>query len=90
MAEWTQARERTRRMRKALQLLTVSGAVRPASLEPRYFAPERTMATSSCDPQLAASRIEKSEASIWSMDLKSVWYGWRKSTQQSERLRPQA
>ena len=42
MADWTQSRERRRRMRVALHLLVVSGVIRLASLEPPYLGTEGT------------------------------------------------
>jgi hypothetical protein len=38
-----EARERRQRMWKALQLLVVSGVIRPANLEIQYFGAEETV-----------------------------------------------
>lgn len=38
-----EARERRQRMWKALQLLVVSGVIRPANLETQYFGAEETV-----------------------------------------------
>jgi hypothetical protein len=45
MSRWTWERERRRRIRNALQLLTVTGAVRPAEVEVYYRGTDRLLGT---------------------------------------------
>lgn len=40
MAQWKLFRERRQRMRRALQLLVVSGVIRPADMDVPYFRAE--------------------------------------------------
>src|SRR5215831_8834976 len=52
MAGWRQTQDRRRRMRKALQLPMVSGAIRPADVEPRHFESDTSTVIPLCEPEL--------------------------------------
>ncbi len=68
MARWQHWWELRQRKKKALQLLMVTGAVRPADVEPRYWGPDRSIARRGTQTALAAR-----PQSIWTTDLAVLW-----------------
>lgn len=78
MTRWKQFRERRLRKKKALQLLTLSGAVRPADVEPRYLGRERIVGGRHRNI-VPAYETEQKTLSIWHKDLFQVWKatGWK-------------
>ena len=62
MARWTLYRERSQRKRKVLLLLTLSGVIRPAGVEQRYFGGVATGAHQN-GPSWAADPIPLAETS---------------------------
>jgi len=73
MTRWRLARQRLQQKRNALQLLTLSGVVRSAGVDPSYF---RIGTSGECagDQQLIAERIPPLDLSVWSMKLKQLWH----------------
>ena len=55
MTQWKRYREARQQKQKALQLLTLSGALRAPQVEPRYYA----FAANMVDPSYAAQRTEQ-------------------------------
>ena len=75
MSRWKRYRERRHQKQIALQLLTLSGAIRPSNVEPRYYGVERTMAGACNESRLQPAVPEiviKSSTSMWSMDVGHV------------------
>lgn len=73
MTRWKQFRERRLRKKKALQLLALSGAVRPADVEPRYLGRERIVGGRHRNIEPAWHDTEQETLSIWHKDLFYVW-----------------
>jgi hypothetical protein len=67
MTSWRCYWVRRQQKRKALSLLSLSGAIRTADIEARYFGAERSVGR----PGSAAGRpLEADITSIWGMDLR--------------------
>jgi hypothetical protein len=81
MSRWTLYRERGQRKWKVLLLLTLSGAIRPADVELRYFG-KRTTDAHQCEPSLAADPKPRAGTSIWSMGLKQLLRAYPKRPDQ--------
>jgi hypothetical protein len=75
MWQWKQHRERRRQTRRALQLLTVSGAVRPVDIVIRYRSTNRLLGTSS--DTSSSSHVEPNRLSVWNTDIKELWNRYR-------------
>lgn len=72
MRRWKLYRQRRRRKQKALQLLTLSGTIRPADVEPRYLGRERSVGGRYAK-EIAAERVQKEKPSIWKTDVRQLW-----------------
>ena len=70
MTTWRCYWARRQQKRKVLGLLSLSGVIRTADIEARYFGAERSVGR----PGNAAGRpLEANPTSIWSMDLRALW-----------------
>jgi hypothetical protein len=66
-------RERRRRRRQALHLLTADGAVRPANVVVCYRGSDRLLKTWSRDTDRLGSEALVHQRSIWHTDLRELW-----------------
>lgn len=73
MSGWQLERERRRRTRHALLLLTINGALRPADVEVRYRGTDRVLGTGSGATDLLVSAAVLHHRSLWTTDLRDVW-----------------
>jgi hypothetical protein len=80
MSRWKLQRESRRRKRIALQLLTATGAVRPADVEIRYRGTDRLLVTWSSDSDLRFSEAVGNRHSIWNTDIRELWKTYRQGS----------
>jgi hypothetical protein len=80
MSRWKLQRESRRRKRIALQLLTVTGAIRPADVEIRYRGTDRLLVTWSSDSDLRSSEAVANRHSIWNTDIRELWKTYRQGS----------
>jgi len=80
MSRWKLRRESRRRTRKALQLLAVTGAVRPAYVDIRYRGTDRLLGTWSSDSDLRVSEAVANRPSIWNTDIRELWKTYRQGS----------
>lgn len=80
MSQWKRQRESRRRKRIALQLLTVTGVIRPADVEIRYQGTDRLFVTWSRDSDLRVSEAVANRHSIWNTDIKELWKRYRQGS----------
>ncbi len=64
LARWRIYRERARHKRKVLQMLALSGVVRPSHIELRYTAPILKVGTSTASPRMKPTAARQQSASI--------------------------
>ena len=72
MTRWKVYQERRRRKKKALQLLTLSGTIRPADVEPRYLGRDRAVGGRYAKA-IVVDNVEKDQPPIWKSDLGQLW-----------------
>ena len=63
LARWRTHRERERQKQKVLQMLALSGVVRPSHVEFRYIVPILKVGTSTASPRLKLTAPRKQSAS---------------------------
>lgn len=65
-------RARRKQVRKALQMLSVSGVVRPSHIEPRYFVhvPQTDALHRQADRRVVLSPAKPMQAPIWQREIK--------------------
>jgi hypothetical protein len=80
MSRWKLQRESRRRKRIALQLLTLTGAVRPADVEIRYRGTDRLLVTWSRDSDPQFSEAVANRHSIWNTDIRELWKTYRQGS----------
>lgn len=80
MSRWNLQRESRRRKRNALQLLAVTGAVRPADVEIRYRGTDRLLVTWSSDSDRRFSEVVPNRHSIWNTDIRELWKTYRQGS----------
>jgi hypothetical protein len=80
MSRWKLQRESRRRKRIALQLLTLTGAVRPADVEIRYRGTDRLLVTWSSDSDPRFSEAVANRHSIWNTDIRELWKTYRQGS----------
>lgn len=73
MSRGTLEPERRRRKRQALQLLIITGAVRPADVEVRYRGTDRLLGRWSREADWVCSEALPNHHSIWTTDLRELW-----------------
>jgi hypothetical protein len=64
LARWRTHRKRARQKRKVLQMLALSGVVRPSHVEFRYTVPILKVGTSTASPRLKPTAARQQSASI--------------------------
>ncbi len=71
--------ERERRQKKieVLQLLIVSGAVRPADVYIRYRGPDILLGAGSSESDLLSSETVPNHRSIWNTYIRELWTTYR-------------
>jgi hypothetical protein len=72
MSRWKLERERRQKKIEALQLLIVSGAVRPADVYIRYRGPDILRGAGSSESDLLSSEAVTNHRSIWNTDLREL------------------
>jgi hypothetical protein len=72
MSRWKLEGEHRRRIRHALQLLTINGALRPADVEVRYRGTERVLGTWTGETNRLVSAAVLHHRSIFHTDLGDV------------------
>jgi hypothetical protein len=80
MSRWKLQRESRRPKRHALQLLTLTGAVRPADVEIRYRGTDRLLVTRSSDSDPRFSEAVADRPSIWNTDIWELWKTYRQGS----------
>jgi len=74
MSRWQLEREHRRRIRHALQLLTINGALRPADVEVHYRGTDRVLGTwTGATNQLVSAGVLH-QRSLWHTDLRELWH----------------
>ncbi len=77
MSRWTMRRELLQQKRNALRLLTLSGAIRPARLEPRYNGGNRTINGPQDHPSVPADYVCRAAIIfLGHRDPKQLWNGY--------------
>jgi hypothetical protein len=67
-------RARRRRTRYSLQLLSISGAVRPADVEVCYRGADRLLGRWSLDTDWLGAEALPNHRSMWTTDLRELWH----------------
>lgn len=80
MSRWKLQRENRRRKRIALQLLTLTGAVRPADVAIRYQGTDRLLVTWSTDSDPRFPEAVANRPSIWNTDIRELWKTYRQGS----------
>lgn len=77
MSRWKLERERQQKTSEVLQLLIVSGAVRPADVYIRYRGPESLIGKGPSERDLLCSETVVNQRSMWSIYLRELWKTYR-------------
>jgi hypothetical protein len=77
MSRWKLERERRLKKIQALQLLIVSGAVRPADVYIRYRGPDLLLGAGPSDRDLLCSEAVANHRSIWNIYIRELWEAYR-------------
>jgi hypothetical protein len=77
MSRWKLERERRQKKIEVLQLLIVSGAVRPADVYIRYRGPDILLGTGSSNSDLQCSEAIANQRSIWNTYIRELWKTYR-------------
>ena len=77
MSRWKLERARRQKKIEALQLLMVSGAVRPADVFIRYRGPDILLGAGSSESDLLSSDAVPSHRSIWNIYIRELWKTYR-------------
>ena len=73
MSRWKLERERRQKKIEALQLLIVSGTVRPADVYIRYRGPYILLGAGSSESDLLSSEAVANQRSMWTTYLRESW-----------------
>jgi len=82
MSRWKLERERRQKRIEALQLLIVSGAVRPADVFIRYRGPDILLGAGSSESDLLSSEAVPNHRSIWNTYIRESWKAYRRGSAQ--------
>jgi hypothetical protein len=82
MSRWKPERERRQQKIEVLQLLIVSGAVRPADVYIRYRGPDILLGTGSSDSDLLCSEAVANHRYIWTIYFREWWKTYRRGSAQ--------
>ena len=77
MSRWKLERERRQQKIEALQLLIVSGTVRPADVYIRYRGPDILLGAGSSESDLLSSEAVPNHRSIWNIYIRELWDTYR-------------
>jgi hypothetical protein len=77
MSRWKLERERRQQKIEALQLLIVSGAVRPADVYIRYRGPDILPGAGSSENDLLSSEAVPNHRFIWNIYIRELWDTYR-------------
>ena len=77
MSRWKLERERRQQKIEALQLLIVSGTVRPADVYIRYRGPDILLGAGSSESDLLSSGAVPNHHSIWNRSIRELWNRYR-------------
>ena len=82
MSRWKLERERRQKKIETLQLLIVSGAVRPADVFIRYRGPDILLGAGSSESDLLSSDAVPTHRSIWNTYIRELWTTYRLGSDQ--------
>lgn len=77
ISRWKLERERRQQRIEVLQLLIVSGAVRPADVYIRYRGPDILLGAGSSESDLLSSEAVPNHRSIWNIYIRELWDTYR-------------
>lgn len=82
MSRWKLERELRQQKIEALQLLIVSGAVRPADVYIRYRGPDILLGAGASESDLLSSEAVPNHRAMWNIYIRELWDTYRLGSSQ--------